>query len=37
MVRDVRPSAQVEAGMLGPVVGTHAGPGAVGLFWLDDP
>ena len=37
MVRDVRPSAQIEAGsMLGPVVGTHAGPGAVGLFWLDD-
>ncbi len=38
MVRDVRPSAQIEAaGMLGPVVGAHAGPGAVGLFWLDDP
>lgn len=38
MVRDVRPSAQVEAsGTLGPVVGTHAGPGAVGFFWFDDP
>ncbi len=37
MVNDVRPSAQIEAsGMLGPVVGTHAGPGAVGLFWFDD-
>jgi DegV family protein with EDD domain len=37
MVSDVRPRAQIEAtGMLGPVVGTHAGPGAVGLFWLDD-
>jgi DegV family protein with EDD domain len=37
MVRDVRPSAQIEAaGMLGPVVGTHAGPGAVGFFWFDD-
>ena len=34
MVRDVRPSAQLEAsGTLGPVVGTHAGPGAVGFFW----
>ena len=31
MVRDVRPSAQIEAaGMLGPVVGTHAGPGPWG-------
>jgi len=38
MVRDVRPNAQIEAaGMLGPVVGTHAGPGAVGFFWFDDP
>jgi DegV family protein with EDD domain len=38
MVRDVRPSAQIEAaGMLGPVVGTHAGPGTVGFFWFDDP
>jgi fatty acid kinase fatty acid binding subunit len=37
MVQDVRPSAQIEvAGMLGPVVGTHAGPGAVGFFWFDD-
>jgi len=37
MIRDVRPSAQIEAaGMLGPVVGTHAGPGAVGFFWFDD-
>jgi fatty acid kinase fatty acid binding subunit len=37
MVRDVRPSAQIEAaGMLGPVVGTHAGPGAVGFFYWDD-
>ena len=38
MVGDVRPNAQIEAsGTLGPVVGTHAGPGAVGLFWFDDP
>ena len=37
MVRDVRPSAQIDAaGMLGPVVGTHAGPGAVGFFYWDD-
>lgn len=38
MVADVRPSAQIEvAGMLGPVVGAHAGPGTVGFFWFDDP
>jgi DegV family protein with EDD domain len=38
MVRDLRPSAQLDAsGTLGPVVGTHAGPGAVGFFWFDDP
>ena len=37
MVRDVRPNAQIDAsGMLGPVVGTHAGPGAVGFFYWDD-
>lgn len=37
MVHDVRPRAQLEAaGTLGPVVGTHAGPGAVGFFWWDD-
>jgi DegV family protein with EDD domain len=38
MVAHVRPSARIEvAGMLGPVVGTHAGPGTVGFFWWDDP
>jgi DegV family protein with EDD domain len=32
-----RPQAQVEVEtMLGAVVGTHAGPGAVGFFWFDD-
>jgi fatty acid kinase fatty acid binding subunit len=37
MVAEVRPSAQVEvASLLGPVVGTHAGPGTVGFFWFDD-
>lgn len=37
MVADVRPSAQIEvSGMLGPVVGAHAGPGTVGFFWFDD-
>jgi DegV family protein with EDD domain len=36
MVADVRPSAQIEvSGMLGPVVGAHAGPGTVGFFWWD--
>jgi fatty acid kinase fatty acid binding subunit len=38
LVRRVRPSAQLEvATSLGAVVGTHAGPGTVGLFWFDDP
>jgi fatty acid kinase fatty acid binding subunit len=38
IVARVRPSAQVEvATSLGAVVGTHAGPGTVGLFWFDDP
>ncbi len=38
MVRRARPQAQVEiATTLGPVVGTHAGPGTVGFFWFDDP
>jgi DegV family protein with EDD domain len=38
LVADVRPQAQVEiATTLGPVVGTHAGPGTVGFFWFEDP
>jgi DegV family protein with EDD domain len=38
MVRRTRPSAEIElVTTLGPVVGTHAGPGTVGLFWFDDP
>jgi fatty acid kinase fatty acid binding subunit len=37
LVMDIRPQAEVEvATTLGPVVGTHAGPGTVGLFWLQD-
>ena len=37
MVRRTRPQAQLEvATTLGPVVGTHAGPGTVGMFWFDD-
>jgi DegV family protein with EDD domain len=37
LVRAVRPQADIEvATTLGPVVGTHAGPGTVGLFWLQD-
>ena len=37
MVRDARPEAQIEVvTSLGAVVGTHAGPGALGLFWFDD-
>jgi DegV family protein with EDD domain len=38
LVGDARPQAQLEvATSLGAVVGTHAGPGTVGLFWFDDP
>jgi DegV family protein with EDD domain len=37
LVADVRPRAQIEVTTtLGAVVGTHAGPGTVGLFWFDD-
>ncbi len=37
LVSDIRPSAEIDvATTLGPVVGTHAGPGTVGLFWLQD-
>jgi DegV family protein with EDD domain len=37
MVRRIRPEADIEvATILGPVVGTHAGPGTVGLFWFRD-
>jgi fatty acid kinase fatty acid binding subunit len=37
LVRRTRPQAQIEVEtMLGAVVGTHAGPGAVGFFWFDD-
>jgi DegV family protein with EDD domain len=38
LVATTRPHAQIEiATTLGPVVGTHAGPGTVGIFWFDDP
>jgi DegV family protein with EDD domain len=38
MVQKVRPQAQIElATTLGPVVGTHAGPGTIGFFWFSDP
>jgi DegV family protein with EDD domain len=38
MVRRTRPQSQLELlTSLGPVVGTHAGPGTVGLFWFEDP
>ena len=37
LVARTRPQAQIEvATSLGAVVGTHAGPGAVGFFWFDD-
>jgi DegV family protein with EDD domain len=38
VVREARPRAKIEvATSIGPVLGTHAGPGAIGLFWFDDP
>jgi DegV family protein with EDD domain len=38
LVTRTRPGATIEAaGSLGPVVGTHAGPGTVGFFWWNDP
>jgi DegV family protein with EDD domain len=37
MVRRTRPQGQLDlVTSLGPVVGTHAGPGTVGLFWFTD-
>ena len=37
MAQNVRPQAEIElATTLGPVVGTHAGPGTVGFFWFSD-
>jgi fatty acid-binding protein DegV len=37
LVEHVRPRAVIEmATALGPVVGTHAGPGTVGFFWYED-
>jgi DegV family protein with EDD domain len=37
MARKVRPKASLElVEPLGAVVGTHAGPGAVGFFWFQD-
>ena len=38
MVREERPQAELELiTTLGAVVGTHAGPGTVGMFWFHDP
>jgi DegV family protein with EDD domain len=37
LVREARPKATVDiVTSLGAVVGTHAGPGTLGLFWFDD-
>ena len=38
LAQRTRPQAEIElVRILGAVVGTHAGPGAVGFFWLQDP
>jgi fatty acid-binding protein DegV len=32
-----RPEASLDVNcVLGPVIGTHGGPGTLGLFWFDD-
>jgi DegV family protein with EDD domain len=37
LVQRTRPAAELElVTTLGPVVGTHSGPGTVGFFWFDD-
>jgi DegV family protein with EDD domain len=37
LIRRTRPQAKLEiVTTLGPVIGTHAGPGTVGLFWFAD-
>jgi fatty acid-binding protein DegV len=37
LVGATRPRATIEIQTtLGPVIGTHAGPGTVGLFWFQD-
>ncbi len=37
LVREARPKATIDVvSTLGAVVGTHAGPGTLGLFWFDD-
>ena len=37
MVRHVRPQVSIDVvTALGPVVGAHAGPGTLGLFWFRD-
>ncbi len=37
LVEATRPQAEIEVSTaLGPVLGTHAGPGTVGLFWFHD-
>jgi DegV family protein with EDD domain len=38
MVHRERPQAEIELVVsLGPVLGTHAGPGTIGFFWFHDP
>ena len=34
MLEDVQPSERVLTGDVGPVIGTHAGPGAIGVAWI---
>ncbi|HUE61273.1 MAG TPA: DegV family protein [Acidimicrobiales bacterium] len=34
MLEDVQPSERILAGDVGPVIGTHAGPGAIGVAWI---
>lgn len=35
MLRAARPSDKILVGEVGPVIGTHAGPGAIGVAWIN--
>ena len=36
-IRELRPRASLDFEvLLGPVIGTHGGPGTIGLFWFRD-
>jgi fatty acid-binding protein DegV len=34
LIEGIRPHGSILVGDVGPVIGTHAGPGAIGLAWI---